>query len=77
MFYIKGILKNFVKITGKYLCRRLFLNKVSGLLQHRYFPVNFGKRLRTLFFIEDLWLLLLSDVAKLKEKKKRTHTIQK
>ena len=27
----KGVLKNFAKFTGKYLCRSLFLNKVAGL----------------------------------------------
>ena len=31
MFDEKGILKNFVKIKGKYLCQSLFLNKVAGL----------------------------------------------
>ena len=42
-------LKIFAKATGKYLYKILFLNKVSGLLQHRYFPVNFAKSLSTLF----------------------------
>ena len=28
-----------------------FLNKVSGLLQHSYFPVNFAKNLRTPFLV--------------------------
>ena len=35
----------------KYLYRSLFLNKVSGLLRRRYFPVNFFKILRTLFLV--------------------------
>ena len=26
----KGVLRNFVKFTGKHLCKRLFFNKVSG-----------------------------------------------
>ena len=27
----KGVLKNFAKSTGKYLCQSLFFNKVAGL----------------------------------------------
>ena len=42
----------------KHLCQSLF-NKVAGLLktriEHRCFPVNFAKFLRTPFFIEHLW----------------------
>ena len=41
-----------------------------------YFPVNSEKIFKG-FFIEQLWWLLLSNVAKLKEKKNRTQTIQK
>ena len=29
--YIKGVLINFAKFTGKHLCQGLFLNKVAGL----------------------------------------------
>ena len=52
----KGVLRNFIKFTGKYLCQSLFLNKVAGLrpatllkkrLWHRCFPANFAKFLRT------------------------------
>ena len=59
----KGVLRNFVKFTGKHLCQSLFLNKVSGLrpatllkkrLWHRCFPVNFVKFLRTPFSIEHI-----------------------
>ena len=57
------------------MCQILFLNKVSGLLQHRYFPVNFAKLLRTTFREQPRWLIL-SDVAKLKEKKNRTHNLK-
>ena len=28
---IKGVLRNFTKLTGKYLCQSLFLNKLAGL----------------------------------------------
>ena len=59
--------ENLVKVTRKYLCRILFLYKVSGLLRHRYFPVNFAKLLRTTFSAHLRWLLL-SDLAELKEK---------
>ena len=64
----KGVLGNFPKFTGKHLCQSLFLNKVVGLrpatllkkwLWHRCFPVNFVKFLRTGFFTEHLWWLLL------------------
>ena len=51
MFYKKGVLKHFVKITGKYLCRRLFLNNVSGLFRHRHFPVTFAKKIEEHFFL--------------------------
>ena len=69
MFCKKGVLRNFAKFTGKYLCQSLFFNKVAGLrpatllkkrLWHRCLPVNFGKFLRTPFLIEQLWWLLLS-----------------
>ena len=65
-----GVLRNFIKFTGKHLCQRLFFNEVAGLGAffkkkkrdsgtHRCFPVNFVKFLRTPFYIEHLgWLLL-------------------
>ena len=69
MFCEKGVLRNFIKFTGKHLCQSLFFNKVAGLrwatllknkLWHRCFPVNFAKFLRTPFLTEHLWLLLLT-----------------
>ena len=63
----KGVLRNVVKFTGKYLCQSLFFNKVAGLrlatllrnkLRHKCFPVNFTKFLRTPFSIKHLWWLL-------------------
>ena len=30
MFFKIGVLKNFAKFTGKYLCQSLFFNKVTG-----------------------------------------------
>ena len=64
----KGVLRNFAKFTGKYLCQSLFFNKIAGLgpatllkkrLWHRCFAVKFAKFLRTPFVTEHLrWLLL-------------------
>ena len=63
----KGVLRNFEKFTGKYLCQSLFFNKAADLpatllkkrLLGRCFPVNFVKLLRTPFLTEHLsWLLL-------------------
>ena len=54
----KGVLRNFVKFTGKHLCQSLLFNKVAGLrpatslkkkLWHMCFPINFAKFLRTPF----------------------------
>ena len=65
----KGVLRNFIKFTGKHLCQSLFFNKVvaSGLqhyqkkrLCHRCFPVNFVKFLRTSFSQNTSGRLLLS-----------------
>ena len=78
MFYKKGVLKIFLKIrkTPKNSYKNLNLNKVSGLLWHRCFLVNFAKFLRTPFQWNSS-IELLSNVTKLKEKKKQTHAIQK
>ena len=53
-FCKKGFLVKFPNFTGKHLFQKIFL------LWHRYFPINFANFLRTLFFIEHLWWLLLS-----------------
>ena len=55
IFFKTGVLKSLAKFLGKYMVESLFLKK----LQHRYFPVNFRKFLRTLFYIEYLRQLLL------------------
>ena len=64
----KGVLRNFVKFSGKHLCQRLFFNKVEGLrpatllkksLWHRYFPVNFAKFLKIPFVQNTSGRLLL------------------
>ena len=62
----KGVLRNFVKFTGKHPCQSLFFNKVASpatllkkRLWHSCFPVNFAEFLRTPFLTEHLrWLLL-------------------
>ena len=70
MFFKKGVLKNFVKLTGKHLCCSLFFNKAAGLrtttllrkrLWHRCFPVNFAKFLRTPFLQNTSGHLLLKN----------------
>ena len=33
VFCEKGVLRNFIKFSGKYLCQSLFFNKVAGLRQ--------------------------------------------
>ena len=72
VFCKKGVLRNFCKFRGKHLCQSLSFNKVTGLrpatllkkrLWHRCFPVNFAKFLRSPFFIEHLWWLLLVKMA--------------
>ena len=68
VFCKKGVLKILAKFTGKHLCQSLFFNKVAGLrpatlfkkrLWYMCFPMNFSTFLRTPFFIEHLWWLLL------------------
>ena len=68
MFLKIGAFKNFATFTGIHMCWSLFLHKVAGLrpetllkkrLQHRCFPVKFGKFLTTAIFTDHLpWLLL-------------------
>ena len=51
VFRKKGVLKNFAIFTRKHLCWSLFsvfgVNFIKERLQHRYFPVNITKFLRT------------------------------
>ena len=74
VFCKKGVLRSFTKFTGKRLCQSLFFNKVTGLspatllkkrLWHRCFPVRFVKFLRTTFYIEHFWWLLLALITSL------------
>ena len=59
----KGAFKTFSKFAGKHLCKKLFFNKVAGLISttllkrelwRRCFPVNFVKFLITPYFIDNL-----------------------
>ena len=66
---LRRCFRNFAKFTGKHMCQRVLVNKVSGLssatllkktLWHRGFPANLAKFLRTPLFTEHLrWLLLI------------------
>ena len=60
MFYKKGVLKSFAKLTGKRQCQSLFFNKVTGLrpracyfikkrLWQMCFPVSIAKYSRPPF----------------------------
>ena len=59
VFCKKCVPKNFSKFTGKHFCWSSFFDKVAGRSatslknrpQHRCFPVNFVKLLRSLFSI--------------------------
>ena len=64
VFCKKGVLRNFVKFTGKHLSQSLFFNKVAAatLLKKRLwlrcFPPNFYEISKNTFFIQHLWCLL-------------------
>ena len=66
-FVRKGVLRNFVKLTGRQLCKSLYFNKVAcrlvtllkKRLRQRCFPVNFAKFLRTAFLQNTFGRLLL------------------
>ena len=69
VFSVKKVFKKFREIKKKCLCQSLILIKMQASrlatslkkrLWHRYFPVNFAKCLRTAFFAEHLWWLLLN-----------------
>ena len=57
----KGVLKNFTKFTGKYLCQSLFFNKglkPATLLKKRLaqlFSFKFSQIFKNTFFTEHLW----------------------
>ena len=58
MFFKIDSLKIFAIFTGKHLCWIVFFSFIKEILQHRCFPVNIAKFLRTSFFTEHQQLLL-------------------
>ena len=60
----KGVLRNFVKFTGKHLCQSLTYVRPKALLKKRLwfrcFPANFAKFLRTHFLQNTSARLLLT-----------------
>ena len=58
MFFKIDSLKIFAVFTGKHLCWIVFFSFIKEILQHRCFPVNIAKFLRTSFFTEHQQLLL-------------------
>ena len=83
--YIKiAVLKNFEIFTGKHPCQSLFSNKVVDLLvgtflkkrlQHRCFPVNIVKFLRTPILKDIFKRLLLNRHGTLRADLNRFHTL--
>ena len=74
-FSNKSVLRNFAKFTGKPQCQGLFFNKIAGLrpttllkrrILHMCFPVNFSKFPISVFPIEHLRWLLLTEMETLK-----------
>ena len=66
----EGVLKKFVKVPGKHVCKSLFFNKLASLtpgtlfkkrLWHWCFPVNFAKFLSTPFLKNTSGKLLSPD----------------
>ena len=67
VFRKNGVLKNFAMFTRKDLCWSLFgvfeVNFIKKRLQHRYFPVNITKFLRTPIS-ENIWKRFLNSYSK-------------
>ena len=59
VFCKKVVLRKIAKFTAKHLCLRP-ATLLKKRLWHRCFPVNFAKFLRTTFFIDHLWWLLVN-----------------
>ena len=65
VFCRKGVLRNFVKLTGKRLCQNLFFNKVPDLRpatllkKAQVFSCEFCEISKITFFTEHFWWLLL------------------
>ena len=73
MFFKIGARESLAIFTEKRLKACDFIKK---RLQHRCFPVNIAKFLRTAFFIEHLWWLLLNSLSKILYFNKRLRMFQ-
>ena len=51
---IKGVLRNFAKLTGKHLCQSLFSNKVASLSSAQVLSCEFREMPKSTFFTEHL-----------------------
>ena len=69
VFCRKSVFENFTKFKGKRLSQSLFFDKatpeafnfIEKGLQHRFFPVNMRRFLRTPFFIDETLTLAASE----------------
>ena len=55
----KGVLRNFAKFTGKYLCQSLFFKKVRKETLAQLFFCKFCKTFKNTIFTEHLWTATL------------------
>ena len=63
MFYKKGVLVNFAKFTGKYLCQSLFFNKTDAQHSHSYFRRTLSKTITNVYLTD--WIFsYLSEVER-------------
>ena len=58
MFYKRGVLRNFTKFTGKYLCQSLFLKETLA----QVFSSEFCEISKNTFFAEHLWVNASRDI---------------
>ena len=73
----KGVLRNFSRFTGKYLCQSLFLNKVTGLGPHfikketlaQGFSCEFWEISKNNFFTEHVWVTPSGSLTMIKDGK--------
>ena len=71
VFYKKGVLRNFIKFTGKHLRQSLFLNKKASELRPAFvfkknalaqvFSCEFCEISKNTFFTEHLWTTASAD----------------
>ena len=55
LFYKKGVLTNFAKFTGRYLCQTLgHATLFKKRLRHMPIPVNFANFFKNAYFVEHL-----------------------